>query len=301
MSEHKITVGSSITESYRFLAGHMPHFFRLIYGPLILWVLVKLTEQILIKEHNIQMNGNNILHLFTAAFAIVWYRQFLLGADYASYRLMLKKGFTGNQFTLKRFGRAILRITVITLALLVPTLIISMSMMIYYHGQGVLFSEDVIRQMATKSTFIVMVIFSPILVRLSLFTAGFALGRTSLSFKQVWKRTQGYTATLWWVAIRGFLPLSIYSYCLTWFLHIIMERWSVHYIISTILIETLAGFLTFMMLAIVVAANAEAFRILIGVRDGDTPHREDTGLPRENTKREEIEESYDKKIIPQTE
>ncbi len=248
-----------------------------------MWVLVKLTEQILINEYNIQINGKNFLHLFTAAFAIVWYRQFLLGADFASYRSLLKNGFTGNKFTLKRIGRAVIRIAMITLALLVPTLMVSIGMMIYYQGQGIQLSESGLQELAMKSTFIVMMIFSPILVRLSLYTAGFALGRTSLSFTQVWKQTRGYTVTLWWVAIRGFLPLSIYSYILTWFLHEVTSKLSVNYIISTILIETLAGFLTFMMLAIVVAANAEAFRVLIGIRDGDTPHREDAGLPRKES------------------
>lgn len=283
MQTQKLTAGSSIAESYHFLAGHRPHFFRLIYGPLFMWVLVKLTEQILINEYNIQINGKNFLHLFTAAFAIVWYRQFLLGADFASYRSLLKNGFTGNKFTLKRIGRAVIRIAMITLALLVPTLMVSIGMMIYYQGQGIQLSESGLQELAMKSTFIVMMIFSPILVRLSLYTAGFALGRTSLSFTQVWKQTRGYTVTLWWVAIRGFLPLSIYSYILTWFLHEVTSKLSVNYIISTILIETLAGFLTFMMLAIVVAANAEAFRVLIGIRDGDTPHREDAGLPRKES------------------
>ncbi|PCI32898.1 MAG: hypothetical protein COB54_05785 [Alphaproteobacteria bacterium] len=259
----------------------MPHFFRLIYGPLILWVLVKVTEQVLNREYDIAFNGKNILHLFTAGFAIVWYRQFLLGSDYASYRLMIKKGFTGKQFTLKRFGRAVIRITVITLALLVPAMIISIGIMLYYSSQGVIFTEDIIQQLATKTTFIVMLLFSPIMVRLSLYTAGFALGRTSLGFRQVWTQTRGYTATLWWMTIRGFLPLTIYSYILTWFLHRIMQEMAVHYILSTVLIESLTAFLTFMMLAIVVAANAEAFRILIGTRDGDTPHRDDSGPARE--------------------
>lgn len=277
----KLAVGSSITESYRFLATHMPHFFRLIYGPILLWVLVQVTEQVLNREYDIAFNGKNILHLFTAAFAIVWYRQFLLGGDYASYRMMLKKGFTGKQFTLKRFGRAVIRITVISLALLVPALIISISIMLYYNSQGVIFTEDLIQQLATKTTLIVMLIFSPIMVRLSLYTAGFALGRDSLSFRQVWQQTRGYTATLWWMTLRGFLPLTIYSYILTWFLHQIMENMAVHYVLSTILIESLTAFLTFMMLAIVVGANAEAFRILIGTRDGDTPHREDSGTPRQ--------------------
>ena len=262
--------------------GHMPHFLRLMYGPLILWVCVKLAEQVLAREYDIQINSNNILHLFTAAFAIVWYRQFLLGSDYASYRLMLKEGFSGSHFTLRRAWRALVRIIVITLVLLVPTLIVSMSMMVYFAQQGVQFSDELIQDMAIKSTFIVMVIFSPILVRLSLYTAGFALGRTSLTFKQLWRQTRGYTATLWLVAIRGFLPLSLYNYALTWFLNIAMERMAAHYIVSTIVVETLAAFLTFMMLAIVVAANAEAFRVLIGVRKGDVPHRADSGPRRED-------------------
>lgn len=269
MQKQKLTVGASIAESYSFLTGHMPHFFRLIYGPLFLWVLVKLTEQILINEYNILIDGKYLLHIFTASFAIVWYRQFLLGADYASYRLLLKKGFSGNRFTLKRFGQGILRIIVITLALLVPAMIISVSLLIYYQSQGVPFSEKTVQMIAVKSTFIIMMILSPIWVRLSLYTAGFALGRTSLGFSEVWKQTRGYTVTLWWIAIRGFLPLSIYSYVINWLLHEAAKEMSVNYIISTLLIEMLAGILTFMVLAIVVAANAGAFRILIGVRDSD--------------------------------
>jgi len=281
VSAQKFTVGSSIKGSYHFLSTHLPHFFRLIYGPLILWVLIKLAEQILQIEYNIEMTSIYYLNFITAAFAIVWYRQYLLGSDYASYRLLLKHGFTGTKMTLRRFGRVLVRIIVITLGLLIPTLIISISTMIYLQGQGVLVSEAFIQELAVKSTFVVMLIFSPILVRLSLFTAGFALGRTSLSFKDVWVKTRGYTVTLWWVALRGFLPLSIYSYILTWFLRQMAEKMSVHYIVSTVFIETLAGFLTFMMLSIVVAANAEAFRVLIGVRDSDLPHRPDAGIPRD--------------------
>ncbi|MCK5426012.1 MAG: hypothetical protein KAI89_11590 [Emcibacter sp.] len=274
VQKQKLTVGASITESYRFLTGHMPHFCRLIYGPLLLWVMVKLAEQILMREYDIHMDGKYLLHLFTAAFALVWYRQFLLGDDYGSYRLLLKTGFTGTQFTLKRFGRSIVRVVVITLALLIPAMIISIILLIYYQNRGLPFSDSVIRMIAIKSTFIIMLILSPILVRLSLYTAGFALGRSELGFKQVWKQTRGYTVTLWWITIRGFLPLSIYSYVINWLLHEAIRNTSVNYIISTLMIETLSGILTFMVLAIVVAANAEAFRILIGVRESDPDHTE---------------------------
>jgi len=274
VSEQQLTVKSSITESYRFLADHMPHFLRLIYGPLILWVLVMITEQVLLIEYSININSIYVLNVITAAFAIIWYRQFLLGSDDASYRLLIKKGFNNSPLTLKRFGRALIRILVVSLALLIPTLMLSLSMMAYYHGQGVPFSEDFIQELAFKSTLVILLIFSPILIRLSLYTAGLALGRTSLSFQDVWKRTRGYTVTLWWVTLRAFLPLSIYSYILTWFLDVVSKKLSIHYVVSTLIIESLAGFLTFMILAIVVAANAEIFRVLIGVRDGDAPHRD---------------------------
>lgn len=297
MNEQKLTVGSSITESYRFLAGHMSHFFRLIYGPLILWLLVMVTEKILFIEHNIQINSIYFLNIITAAFAIVWYRQFLLGADNASYRQLFKSGFSGGPLSIKTVGRVLVRIIVVSLALLIPTLILSTGMMAYYHGQGVPFSERFIQELAIKSTLVVMLIFSPIFVRLSLYTAGFALGRGSLSFQDVWRRTRGYTVTLWWLTIRAFLPLSIYSYILTWFLGAVTKELSVNYILSTLLIESLAGFMTFLMLAIVVAANAEAFRILIGVRDGDVPHRNDGQRPEKRLQKESRPEN--RKILPQ--
>jgi len=279
LSEQKLTVAASIRESYHFLAGHMPHFLRLIYGPLMLWVGIRVAEQVLIRNYDFHLHGNYLLDPVTAAFAIVWYRQFLLGSRYASYRQLLKTGFSGNRLSLIRFGRTMLRIIIVSLILLVPTLIISIGMMIYYQEQGMIFSDDLIQLLAIKSTFVVMMIFSPILVRLSLYTAGFALGRSSVSFRDIWRRTRGYTVTLWWVALRGFLPLGIYSYIVTSLLKNLAVTLSVNYILSTIIIEMLTGFLTFMMLAIVVAANAEAFRILIGVRDGDAPHRQQATRP----------------------
>ncbi|MCF8473321.1 MAG: hypothetical protein K9G26_01385 [Emcibacter sp.] len=276
MIRRKFTVNHSITGSYSFFIHHLPHFFRLIYGPLIGWVVTKVMAEIMLHRYNIQINSSYIIPLFTSAFAIVWYRQFLLGTQFASYRLLLKKGFSDQPFDWNRLWRTGVRIIAISMALLVPTLIISISMMLYYQSKGIFISEHTIQELAIKSTFVVMLIFSPIFVRLSLYTAGFALGRTSLSFMDIWRRTRGYTVTLWWVALRGFLPLSIYSYIITQLLEKLAGRISAHYIISTIFIETLAGFLTFMMLAVVVAANAEAFRVLVGVRSDDRSHKDTT-------------------------
>jgi len=221
------------------------------------------------------MNSLYARSFITAGFAIAWYQQYLLGESRTSYLSLLRKGFSGTQFSWSRFGRTLLRIIVISLALLLPTLILSIGMMAYYSSQGIIFSEDLIQELAMTSTFTVMLIFSPILVRMSLYTAGFALGRTSMNFKQVWNNTRGYTVTLWWVALRGFLPLSIYSYVITLLLRNLTDKLDMHYILSTILIEMIAGYLTFMMLAIVVAANAEAFRLLIGVRKRERSPQED--------------------------
>ena len=274
-NQEKLTVNSSIGESYRFLTSHFPHFFRLIYGPLILLVWVNLIERMLLEKYNIHMNSLYARSFITAGFAIAWYQQYLLGESRTSYLSLLRKGFSGTQFSWSRFGRTLLRIIVISLALLLPTLILSIGMMAYYSSQGIIFSEDLIQELAMTSTFTVMLIFSPILVRMSLYTAGFALGRTSMNFKQVWNNTRGYTVTLWWVALRGFLPLSIYSYVITLLLRNLTDKLDMHYILSTILIEMIAGYLTFMMLAIVVAANAEAFRLLIGVRKRERNPQED--------------------------
>ncbi|QDE28729.1 hypothetical protein [Paremcibacter congregatus] len=292
MHHKKLTVGASIRESYRFLATHMDDFFRLASGPLFLWVVIKLTEQILLHEKDITFNSIYLLNLVTASFAIAWYRQYLLGAQHATYGQLLKSGFNGRAFSIRRFGRTLMRILMISLALLVPTLVLSISLMVYYQGQGVFVSEELIQQLAVKSTMVVMIIFSPILVRLSLFTAGLALGRTSLNFSDIWKSTRGYTITLWWVALRAFLPLALYTYVLTLLLHKTSDKLDIHYIATTLLIEGLAGALTFVMLAIVVAANAEAFRILIGVRDGDAPHRKDAGPRRDNAVKISADEKH---------
>lgn len=270
-------------ESYHFLMSHLPHFVRLMYGPLIIWVLLKLGEKVLAEEYDVTFQSSYYLNLVTAGFAIIWYRQFLLGAEFASYSGLVKRGFNGSHFTWGSFGRALLRIVVISIALLVPTLMISMAMMFYYQGQGVKFSPPMINELAVKSTMVVMMIFSPILARLSLYTAGLALGRASLRFRDVWNKTRGYTVTLWWVGIRGFLPLTIYNLALTMMLRSLAKKFEVNYILSTIFIETIAGLLTFLMLAILVAANAEAFRVLIGVRQGDVPHRPDSGLRRNDS------------------
>jgi len=284
----ELKVEASIKESYKFLTSHLRHFIRLSLGPLVGWVLVKLAEEILKTEYQIEFDSVYILSFISAAFAIVWYRQFLMGTKYASYSQLVKQGFRGDGFSASRLGRFFMRIIVITLALIIPTLILSISTMLYLHSQGEVVSEAVIQDIAIKSTFVVMLVFSPALVRLSLLTAGVALGRSSMSLKEVWKRTQGYTVLLWWLSIRAFLPLTIYSYLITLFLERAAKQIELHYVWVILVVEIPAGILTFIMLAIVVAVNGEAFRHLIGVRNGDTPHRPDSGPAREEDAASEV-------------
>lgn len=281
MQPSDLKIEASIKESYHFLTTHIRHFVRLSVGPLVCWLLIKLAEKILKIEYQIHFDGGYLLSFISAAFAIVWYRQFLMGTKYASYLHLLKNGFSGDGFSASRLGRFLMRVIIITLVLIIPTLILSIGTMLYLKSQGIGVSQEVIRDIAAKSTIVVMLIFSPALVRLSLFTAGLALGRHAMTMKEVWQRTQGYTVLLWWLSIRAFLPLTIYTFLFTWLLKEASKHLDLHYFWHTLVIEIPAGILTFIMLAIVVAVNGEAFRHLIGVRKGDVPHRTDAGPSRE--------------------
>lgn len=261
----------------------MQHFLRLSCVPVILWAASRLLEKILFFEYGIIFDSNILLACITASFALVWYRQFLLGSELATYRGLFKKGFSGGNFTLARLFRSFLRIFVITLALVIPTLIISISVMVYYAFQGVILDDVAIEDLAIKATFSVMLLASPALARLSLYTVGVALGRRSMKVGDVWEKTRGTSLVLGLLVLRAFLPLAIYTKMLSWLLERIAERLEMHYVWASLLVNIPTGFLTLMMLAIVVAANAEVFRILIGFRAGDAPHRPDAGPVRDAT------------------
>ena len=76
-----------------------------------------------------------------------------------------------------RFFRSIVRIAFTAIVLFVPTLMLSVGYMIYQYSQGKFLDSAAIESVAFKSTTIVLLMFSPILVRLSQYTVGVALGR----------------------------------------------------------------------------------------------------------------------------
>lgn len=260
---------------------HFNDFLRLTWGALILWVLVKTSEAVLLNEYAIQFDGRYLLSIITAGFALVWYRQFLLGPEQATYSLMIKHGFGSRGVSLMRIGRSIIRILLISVILMIPTMLLSAALLIFYGYIGETYSNQLMNDIVIKSTFIVMFAFSPILVRLSLLTVGFALGRKSMRMRQIWEQTRGYGMSLWLLVMRAFLPLSIYGYLVDWCLQEMTSHTTFHYLLTELIINIPAGIVTFVLLAIVVTANAEAFRILIGVREGDAPHRPDAGQKRD--------------------
>ena len=286
MSKSVFRVGSSIAESYNFFLTHLPHFFRLVAGPFILWILFKSLEKILINEYGIKFNTTYVISLFTASFALVWYRQFLLGAQHASYTRLVAQGFRGGNFSLLRLGKSLLRIGVITLALVVPTIVLSITSLLLFNGDGEPMTKKELHELVFKCTIVVMVLVSPLLVRFSLLTAGQALGRRNMKLSHVWQKTSGFTFALWMMTFRAFLPISLYAWVLSWMLKEIVANVEMHYLLAVLVVNVPASLMTFFMLAIVVAANAEAFRVLIGVREGDAPHREDSGVSREEVERQ---------------
>ncbi|WP_321395336.1 hypothetical protein [Emcibacter sp.] len=280
MTKAVFQVGSSIAESYNFFLTHLSHFVRLAAGPFVLWIFFRGLEQILLNEYGIIFNTTYVISLITAAFALVWYRQFLLGAAHASYTRLVAQGFRGGNFSLIRLGRGILRIAVITLALVVPTILLSMAAIVFYQTDGSSFTQKELNELVLKCTFVVMALLSPLLIRLSLHSVGIALGRRNMKVTHVWQKTSGFTFALWMMSFRAFLPISLYAWVLSWMLREIVLKVEMHYLLAVLIVNVPSALLTFFMLAIVVAANAEAFRVLIGVRDGDAPHREDSGVPR---------------------
>ncbi len=126
--------------------------------------------------------------------------------------------------------------------------------------------DAAIQDVAFKSTTLVILLFSPILVRLSLYTVGVALGRQAMSLRDIWKRTSGSTWILWLLILRAFLPITLYTYFITWAFETISNKLAMDYVWSSLFVNVPTAFLTLMMLAIVVAVNGEAFKVMVGIR-----------------------------------
>lgn len=264
--ESEISISGAITGSYLFFMSHFNHFVRLAWVPLLIWVLIELGCDYALNEHGLVFDSMVPRAIISAAFALVWYRQFLMGEKYATYDQLFDHVVTPGVFNLYSLLRSIARIVMTTIILFVPTLMLSISFMFYQYSQGILMDEAAIQDVAFRSTTLVILLFSPILVRLSLYTVGIALGRKTMSLRDIWKKTSGSTWVLWILILRAFLPITLYTYFITWAFETISKKLTMDYFWSSLIVNVPTAFLTLMMLAIVVAVNGEAFKIMVGIR-----------------------------------
>lgn len=247
---------------------HFADFVRLSFVPMIIWVSAEFLCDYMIYYYGVQLNPMVPRAMASAAFALVWYRQFLMGAEHATYLQLIDHVLSPGVFDLSSLFMSALRIILTTIILFVPTLLISVSLMLYQYSQGVLINNEVIQDIAFQSTAMVILLFSPVMVRLSFFTVGVALGRRRMSLKEIWKGTSGYTVSLWLLMLRAFLPITLYTYFITWAFEKIANRFSVDFLSISLLVNIPSAFFTFMLLAIIVGVNGEAFKLLFGIRSG---------------------------------
>lgn len=263
---NEISINGAVARSYLFFMNHFNHFIRLSIFPILTWVLVEVFCEYALIEHGVRYDSTIPRAIVSAAFALVWYRQFLMGEKYATYGQLFDRVVSPGVLNIYSLFRSVVRITLTTIILFIPTLMLSVSYMFYQYSQGILVDDAAIQDIAFRSTTLVILLFSPLLVRLSQFTVGVALGRRSMSLRNVWRKTKGNTWVLWLLTLRAFLPITLYTYFITWAFEKISEQFSMNYVWSSLFVNVPAAFLTFMMLAIVVAVNGEAFKTLFGIR-----------------------------------
>ena len=267
MSDQKISVTDVMRLSYTYFIDHFFLFIKLSFVPMLLWIALNVSSEILRIEYGIEFSPLIPRAFVSAAFALVWYRKFLLGTEHGSYVKLYDHLKTSRTINIATILRSILRIIIIAVVIFVPTLIISLAAVVYQISQGVTVTNVMLEQLLQISTFIVLLMVSPILIRFSFYSASLALGRTKTRLREVWRKTAGYTWSLWHLVIRAFLLLSLYSYTLNEVFTKIAEKFELSYISASLLINIPSAFMVFMMLAIVVAANATAFKHIFGTRD----------------------------------
>lgn len=262
-----VPINTVIGLSYNYFINNFTRFMKLVYVPIILWVIVALVRDYFIFEHNIRYDVTVPRAMISAGFSIVWYRQFLLGSEHATYGQLFDNVLTPHVFDVYNFLKSIARIMITTIVIFVPTFMLSIFALSYKMYLGMMVNPAIVQQVAIKSTTGMLLLCSPILIRLSLYGAGVALGRRRMSIREIWKKTTGNTATLWFLNLRAFLPISLYSYFLVWAFEIIAKQFSMHYVWENLFVNIPAAFCIFMMLAIVVGANGEAFKLIFGIRE----------------------------------
>ena len=266
-ANQRVSISTVIGLSYQYFMSNFPRYMKLVYVPIILWVLVEVVQDFFIVEYNLYYDIKVPRAMISASFAIVWYRQFLLGSKHATYGQLFDNVLSPHVFDIYNFLKSITRIIITSILLFVPTFMLSLFALGYKVSQGMIVNPEVIQQVAIKSTTLMLLLCSPIIIRLSLYGAGVALGRRRMGIREVWKKTSGKTGTLWFLNLRAFLPISLYSYFLTWAFEIMADAFSLNYIWENLIVNIPAAFFTFMMLAIVVGANGEAFKLIFGIRE----------------------------------
>jgi len=261
-----ISINGVISQSYTYFMHNFDKFLKLALGPILIWVALEIGSNYFYLEQGKIYDTTVPRAIICAGFALLWYRQFLMGSEHATYSQLVDHILAPGVFNLYNLLWSIIRIVITTIVLFVPTLILSISFMVYQYSQGQYLNEVAIQDIAFKSTTLVILLFSPILVRLSLYTVGIALGRRKMSLRNVWKKTSGNTITLWLLILRAFLPISLYSYFVTWAFAKFATQFDLNYFWEGIAVNLPTAFFTFMMLAIVVAANGEAFKVIFGIR-----------------------------------
>ena len=267
MSGKKISVTDVMRLSYSYFVDHFSLFIKLSIVPMVLWVTLNMSAEVLLNEYGIAFNHLIPRAFVSAAFALVWFRKFLLGTEHGIYGKLYDHLKTSRTFNIATILRSILRVIIITVVIIVPTLMISLAIIVYQISQDVTITNEMLQQLAQVSTFIVLLMVSPILIRFSFYSASLALGRRKTRLREVWRKTAGYSWNLWHLVIRAFLPLSLYTYALDEGFSKLAEKFELSYIWAGLLINIPSAFMFFMMLAIVVVANAAAFKHIFGTRD----------------------------------
>mgnify|MGYP000554306737 FL=1 len=245
---------------------HFSDFMRLSFIPIFIWVGAEFLSDYQMYYYGIQLNPTVPRAMATAAFALVWYRQFLMGAEHATYLQLIDHVLRPGVFDWSSLIYSIFRIILTSIILFVPMLLISVSLMLYKASQGILINNEVVQDIAVQSTTAIMLLLSPVLVRLSFYTVGVALGRRNMSMRSIWRGTSGYTISLWLLMLRAFLPITLYTYFISWAFEVIALRLSVDFMVMSLLVNIPSAFFTFMLLAIIVGVNGEAFKLLFGIR-----------------------------------
>ncbi|MDG1858829.1 MAG: hypothetical protein P8I94_06995, partial [Emcibacteraceae bacterium] len=225
----------------------------------------------LLFEHGKKYDSSIARVLCTAAFIMLWYRFTLFGKEQTSYGKLFKHMRKSSVFSSKMFFASLGRVVITTAAMIIPTMAISL-FMIYHHTEaGGEITGTFLKTITQQSAFMVSLMLSPIFVRLSFFSIAVSLGRATTTFREVWSITKGYTGVLWHLIFRAFLSLALYNYFVMSGIKRMVESYELHYFWTNLLVTLPAIFLIYIMLAIVIVANSEAFKILFNITEDETP------------------------------